>query len=214
MLWHCTRHIVFAKLLKAGIQGKMLRVIQNLFSSNPANVQIGDFLSPEFFVNCGVLQGSKLGPILFNIFINDLLTELENSGHGATIGKIHIPVLGFADDIVLIADNPKKLQDLINICQHWASKNQMSFNTSKCKVMKFNEPSNDSTFTLNNETIEIVQTYKYLGITLSSKYITNLFRHHFSKISDRAGIKSAIIGRHGFHEDGLRLTLRLGRTNW
>ena len=90
------RHILFAKLHKVGIQGKMLRVIQNLFSSNPANVQIGDFLSPEFFVNCGILQRSKLCPILFNIFTIDLLIELENSGHGATIGQIHIPVLGFA----------------------------------------------------------------------------------------------------------------------
>ena len=183
----------------------MRRVIQNLFSSNLANVLIDGYLSPDFVINRGVLQGSKLGPILFNIFINDLFNELQNSGLGAFIGPIHIPALGFADDIVLISDHPEKLQKLINKCQHWALHNGMSFKTSKCKVMVFNGPSNGLIFTLNKVKLKIVDTYKYLGIVLSSKYITNLFRHHYDKITEKSRIKSAILKRHGFHEDGLRL---------
>ena len=108
----------------------MFRIIQNLFSSNPANVQIGE--------------------ILFNIFINDLLVELEKTGLGATIGLIQIPVLGFADDIVLISDDPRKLQKLLDICEAWSIKNRMSFNTDKCKVMILNGPSKDFIFKLNN----------------------------------------------------------------
>ena len=184
----------------------MLRVIQNLFSSNPANVLIDEYLSPDFVINRGVLQGSKLGPILFNIFINDLLNELHSSGLGAFIGPIHIAALGFADDIVLISDDPEKLQKLINKCQYWTLKNGMSFNNSKCKVMVFNGRPNGMTFTLNNVKLEIVETYKYLGVVLSSKYITNLFRQHYAKITEKARIKSAILKRHGFHENGLRLS--------
>ena len=48
----------------------------------------------------------------------DLLNELHNTGIGAFIGPIHIPALGFADDIVLISDDPEKLQKLINKCQY------------------------------------------------------------------------------------------------
>ena len=134
------RRILFKKLFNAGIRGKMLRVIQNLFSANPANVLIDNFLSPEFVINRGVLQGSKLGPILFNVFINDLLNELEESRLGAYIGPIHIPALGFADDIALITEHPHKLQELIDRSQSWAIKNKMSFNTPKCKVMKLIAP--------------------------------------------------------------------------
>ena len=193
------RHILFYKLHKLGITGKLLRVIQNLFSSNPANVLIDGFLSPDFVINRGVLQGSKLGPILFNIFINDLLNEIHKTGIGAFIGPIHIPALGFADDIVLISDDPEKLQKLIDKCESWASKNEMSFNTSKCKVMVFNGSPKDVTFTLNNEQLQIVETYRYLGVILSSKYITNLFRQHYAKFTQNARIRSNILNRHGLH---------------
>ena len=86
----------------------MFRVIKNLFSSNLSQVLIDGFLSPTFVINRGVLQGSKLGPALFNLFINDLLDSLNNSNLGATIGDIQIAALGFADDIVLVTDCPKK----------------------------------------------------------------------------------------------------------
>ena len=56
------------------------------------------------------MQGSKLGPVLFNVFINDLLEELHNSSLGAKLAGLIISTLGFADDIVLIADKPDHLQ--------------------------------------------------------------------------------------------------------
>ena len=197
--------ILFAKLRGVGVRGKMLRVIMNLFSSNPANVLVGGYLSPEFSINRGVLQGSKLGPVLFNVFINDLLGDLNETGLGATIGPIHIPVLGFADDIVLISDNPGSLQRLIDHCHQWSVRNGMTFNTSKCKIMVFNGPPDGFRFTLDNEELEIVDRYKYLGVTLTSRYVTNLFRTHFARILDKARAKAAAIRRHGYHEDGLGL---------
>ena len=94
----------------------MFQAIRNLFSSNPANVLVDGFLSPDFTINRGVLQGSKLGPLLFNLFINDLLDCLNNSNLGATIGDIQIAAIGFADAIVLVTDCPKKSQKLLDIC--------------------------------------------------------------------------------------------------
>ena len=173
------RNLLFKKLCAAGIRGKILRVIQNLFSNNPANVVIDGFLSPEFVINRGVLQGSKLGPILFNLFINDLLEELNRSNLGAYIGPLHFAALGFADDIVLISDTPGKLQQLLDICSSWAQKNQMTFKTSKCKVMILNKTCSNARFTLDNVTLEIVSEKKYLGIVMTSKHVTNLFKGHF-----------------------------------
>ena len=107
---------MFFKLYKTGVRGKMFRVIKDLYTGNKAKVLIGKNLSPEFDILSGVLQGSKLGPLLFLIFINDLLEKLDESKLGAKIDYLIISCLGFADDIVLTSDSPSKLQRLINIC--------------------------------------------------------------------------------------------------
>ena len=153
----------------------MFRVIRDIYSSNKARVLIGQNLSPEFDILSGVLQGSKLGPILFLIFINDLLEKLNTSNLGATLDNIIISSLGFADDIVLISDCPLKLQSLINICSDWVQENGMEFNTSKCKVMVINRSSINLKFTLNYEILEIVKKYKYLGVTITTRRLTSLY---------------------------------------
>ena len=102
------------------------------------------------------------------------MDELNNCDLGATIGTIQIAALGFADEIVLISDNPEKLQRRLDICQSWTSKDKMSFNTSKCKVMVFHGSRNKTVFKLYGEKLDIAESYKYLGITLTSKNVTNL----------------------------------------
>ena len=199
------RKLLFAKIFDAGVRGKMFRVIKNLFTCNPAEVLIDGFLSHQFFIRRGVLQGSKLGPILFNIFINDLLDRLNRSNLGVKLGDISIAALGFADDIVLISDSPTKAQRLLDICESWAIENRMSYNTSKSCVMILNGPSTDVTLKLSNDILKIVQSYKYLGVTITAKRITNLFKTHFSLMLEKASTRAATIRRHGFHKDGLRL---------
>ena len=81
----------------------------------------------------------------------------------------------------------------------------MEFRNDKCRVMVFDVPAKGVEFKLYGDTLEIVESYKYLGVTLTSKYVNNLFRAHFSTIIERAKVKAGIIRRHGFHEDGLRL---------
>ena len=124
------------------------------------------------------MQGSKLGPILFIIYINDLLQQLQDSKLGIHIWTLVISALGFADDIILLADTPSNLQRLIDICAEWSRTNGMSFNTEKCKVMVLNGKRKNLRFTLQGSQLDIVNKYKYLGLLLANTRLTSLITKH------------------------------------
>ena len=150
------------------------------------------------------MQGRKLCPILFNVFINDLLTKLHNSLRGATVGKFTLSALGFADDIALIADTPESLQALIDNCAEWSRTNDMSFNVSKCKILVLNTSKKGLSFRLSDTEIDLVDSVKYLGITLSRKRQTSHYSEHINQILQKAETRTNVIRHFGFHSDGLR----------
>ena len=121
------------------------------------------------------------------------------------IGEIQVSALGFADDIVLVTDCPKKAQKLLDICQSWANCNMMTFKSSKCKVMVLNGPGSDVNLKLYNDILEIVDSYRYLGVTFTSNRINNLFRTHFKLLLEKAKSRVSTIRRYGFYIGGLRL---------
>ena len=76
--------------------------------------------SASFSVEQGVAQGCSLSPILFSVFINDLLKEAElgiHLGEGGRIGGML-----FADDFVSVSDSNEQLQKLIPIVYNWRLK--------------------------------------------------------------------------------------------
>ena len=133
------------------------------------------------------------------------LTHLITLVLGLPFGAVTIDALGFADDIVLIADCPCKLQSILDICSKWAKENGMSFNTSKCKVMPLNGANTQARFTMDGTVLDFVSTYKYLGVSLTSKYVTSLFKDHFQTILVKAKNRAAAIKGLGFSKNGFRV---------
>ena len=79
--------------------------------------QIG--LTDWFPVNLGVKQGCILSPLLFSMYINDLTVGIKALGKGVCINNESVSILLYADDIVLIAECEKDLQDMLNFVSDW-----------------------------------------------------------------------------------------------
>ena len=136
------RALVWDKLCsKFGVKGKLLRVIVDLFTDTNARAMVNGYLTRNFPIESGVLQGSVLGPTLFLLFIDDLLDELQTSTLGIPMLDFVLSVLAFADDVTLLSLAKKNLQEHFNICGRWAKRNGMLFGLDKCFVLVFNSKS-------------------------------------------------------------------------
>ena len=72
--------------------------------------------------------------------------------------------------------------------------------------MVFNRDPKHARFSLGGTALEVVRTYKYLGVILTSRYITNLFKDHFISILERAKRRVAAIRSLGFSMDGFGIS--------
>ena len=165
------RKLLWQKLIHYGVNGPFLGTLKCMYAGFECAVEVNGSCTPWFNVSNGVKQGCLLSPSLFNLFVNDLLLSLSASEHGIDCGgDTKIPALAFADDIVLIAPNPQKLQALINMTFSWCTKNGIQFNLQKTKVMHIRHkrrPQSSFVFKCGNNQIQYCDEYKYLGLWIN-----------------------------------------------
>jgi ribonuclease P/MRP protein subunit RPP40 len=116
----------------------------------------------------GVPQGRVFRPLLFNIYIEDLLHSLPDGS-----------CLAYADDVTLIASGKSldevthQLQALLNTTANWALSNRLAFSHSKCKVVVVpvsprKVPSTSPCLKLDEKALEIVAHVTILGVDICS----------------------------------------------
>ena len=151
------------KLDHIGIRGKVLKWIQAFLCHRHQRVVINGVSSTWLPVTSGVPQGSVLGPLLFLLYINDLADNLNSDCRL------------FADDCTLYRrvtslHDCAKLQADLSKLYRWTQRWQLHLNISKCKVLCISNKRAPPymTYTINNATLEWVNSYKYLGIRITS----------------------------------------------
>ena len=92
---------------------------------------MNDRVTDWFDINTGVQQGDSLSPSLFSIFINDPAQEVKDMNAGLMVVDVNLPILLYADDIVLISPTPEKLQSMLDVAGNWCRKWGMQVNAKK-----------------------------------------------------------------------------------
>lgn len=139
-----------------------ISLIVSLFTECSTQVVVNGDVTAPIQLKRGLLQGSILSPLLFNIFIDPLADALQQITHTLSTKPSHAAftsLLLFADDIKIQHTDPTILQSLLDTAYDWTVHNGMAFNISKCGTLS---PST-TTFSLGPDTLPRVQMYKYLG---------------------------------------------------
>ena len=129
--------ILLAKLERYGIGGKVLKWIKEFLLNRKQTVVVEGHKSSFEWVKSGVPQGTVLGPILFVLYINDLLSSLN-----------HSKGLSFADDTKLVGaisglNSVHLLQEDLDTVIEWSRVNNMELHEKKFEVVSY--PLNGST---------------------------------------------------------------------
>jgi hypothetical protein len=164
------------KLELLGVHGNMIRFFTELYNEPKIRVRTKDGVSELIEQKRGLRQGCNASPLLFDIFINDILEEC--SQHGITImgfpEEEREAGLLFADDLALLADSPEKLRLMLQAIQRWGQKYEMKFGVRKCGIMGFGPNAmmevrdRSEWWILDNQCIPVVTEYMYLGIPIRS----------------------------------------------
>ena len=158
-------HIMLQKLYKMNVNSSLIKWIFSYLVRRVQYVKFNGAKSKCVITNTGAPQGCVLSPLLFTLYTDDCRSEYDDC-----------TIIKYADDTVIIGNitdnNETNYLRQVDIFVTWCDSNFLNLNVKKTKEMflDFRKIKNDyMDLSVKNENVEVVNSYKYLGVIIDDK---------------------------------------------
>ena len=173
---------LLVKVDAVGIKGKLYTWIKSFLTDREQRVCVRGEYSQWSEVLSGVPQGSVLGPVLFLIYVNDIVMNIDSTIKlFADDAKVYRAIRSQNDNDTLQAD--------LDLLSNWSRKWLLKFNALKCKAVHFGHSNPNHVYSLNDNPLDSSPEEKDLGVHVSNNF---KFSSHISKIASKA---NSVLGR-------------------
>ena len=113
----------------------VVRVLIYAYQNQSCWVKLSGKKSSTFQIANGTRQGSVLSPLIFSVYLDDLIVTLRQLQLGCHIAGYWYGACGYADDLILLAPNRDVLQQMLDVCQTYAVNHNLVFSTDPIPSM-------------------------------------------------------------------------------
>jgi len=182
------------KLFKTGMDGKLWRIMKDMYSDFKCCIQTGGIHSSWFLAEQGLHQGAPWSMYNYQVFNNEMIRMLKKSKDSIAISDINISNPAFADDISIATIYKKSLQRQFNIAFNYSQDWRFEFNAAKSAILIFGTDSDHQrTVLLGDSPVAVVDSCPHMGVSISS---TTASFHEFVRDRCSSG-KRAFFAIHG-----------------
>ena len=161
-------NLLWYKLIKSGVHGKLLKVLNSMYSNLKSCVRTRSGLTEYFQCTVGTRQGCMLSPFLFTLYISELVDMMKNEGCQIVYvdeQNSNILMFMYADDIASGTDTVSRMQKILNVLAKYCKKWGLIGSIAKTKILVFRRGGkikNNEKWWFDGTPIEVVDFYKYL----------------------------------------------------
>ena len=143
--------ILRKKLFHSGLDSQMWTLADNMYVKPMEKIRWDNMESRSYELQRGVKQGSIISPLLYKLYINGLLEGLQHTNLGLNIGTTYIGAPTCADDVVLITNETRQIQPLLDATYNYATGHRYQLHPQKSTVTQIVKNNSRNAAELHNK---------------------------------------------------------------
>ena len=157
--------VLLQSLFHAGIKGKCWRLLRDWYCNLTSQVKLGSYMSEPFAICRGIRQGSILSPMLFNLVMDPLLSEMRSKSLGISINGLFLGAFAHADDLQTMASNIEDTSKQALFVNSFTRSRGLHLCLEKCALLPpSNNPLTSSLKTDDVTSLPLEKSVKCLGV--------------------------------------------------